>query len=529
MAIVTLFISAVLGLLWLLEVNAAQFLSPAMLAAAEAAGAAALYSLFIRMTVWRKNKPAQTEAELERQDDSSAILVVYATQTGVAVEIAERTARALEQGGRRARLIDISVLDISELKNAQTALFIASTTGEGDPPDTAIRFLAREMAAPAGLSHLRYGVLALGDKNYRDFCAFGRRLDHWLTKSGAVALFQRIDVDRGDEEAIGKWFATLEELSGAGETNASGFETWRLEERRLLNSGSENPPVFHVSLKPSGVLPSWCAGDIAVVAPHNDPNSVERILNVTGLDGNTLVVLRDKTMSLREALVQLTLLEADELAAMRNVEPQALVDALRPMPPREYSLASLPADGKAELVVRQMRHPDGRLGAGSGWLTEHASQGSAIEMRLRRNPSFHGPEDDRPIILISAGSGVAGLRAHMKERIAAGRRQNWLIFGERSIESDYLFRDEIEGWRASGALARLDLCFMDDGEQRLVQDVLRDEKSELRRWLKNGAAIYVSGSRARVGDGVGAALKRILGEESVSKLIQQFRYKSDVY
>lgn len=210
-------------------------------------------------------------------------------------------------------------------------------------------------------------------------------------------------------------------------------------------------------------------------------------------------------------------------------DAQALVDGLRPLGPREYSLASLPADGGADLVIRQMRYPDGRLGVGSGWLTETAPQGGDIAMRLRANPSFHGPEDDRPMILIGAGSGVAGLRAHIKERIAAGRRRNWFIFGERDRKTDYLFSEEIEGWRASGALARLDLCFLEDGVQKLVQDVLHAEKTLLADWLGDGGVIYVSGSRTGVGDGVDAALKECLSAAALSALVTEGRYRKDVY
>lgn len=151
-------------------------------------------------------------------------------------------------------------------------------------------------------------------------------------------------------------------------------------------------------------------------------------------------------------------------------------------------------------------------------------------MRLRANRSFRGPDDARPVILLGAGSGIAGLRAHIKERAAAGRTRNWLLFGERDREKDYLYRDEIEAWRAGGVLARLDLGFMrEDGEQVFVESLLLDAGDEARAWLADGASVYVSGSRTGVGAGVDRALRALLGAERVETLTAEGRYRRDVY
>ncbi|PQA86465.1 flavodoxin domain-containing protein [Hyphococcus luteus] len=524
MAAVSIFIAGVLALLWFAGGLAGHGVAPLWLKAAEAGLVAALYLLFIRITARRKSASETGGAE-----NADEILVAYATQTGVAEELARHTVKALADGGQAARLADVAALDLAQLQKARMALFIASTTGEGDAPDAAGGFEARMMAAPAALSGLRYAVLALGDSSYADFCGFGRRLDAWLEASGAAALFVRTDVDRGDEAAIAEWFAKLATLGAASGADAPAFETWRLAARRRLNPGSDNAPVFHMCLEPTAALPDWRAGDIAVVRPRNETRAVDDLLLALKLDGGAPVTLRGEKMTLKDALRQRTLPEPGMRAKLAGAGAQGAVDGLQPLAPREYSLASLPADGKAELVIRQLRYPDGRLGVGSGWLTEHAAEGAEIEMRLRANPSFRGPEKDRPMILIGAGSGVAGLRAHMKERAAAGRGRNWLIFGERDPEKDYLFKDEIESWRASAALARLDLCFLEDGVQRLAQDVLREEDSQLHQWLKDGAAIYVSGSRKGLGDGVDAALKEVIGEAALSRLIADNRYRRDVY
>ena len=220
----------------------------------------------------------------------------------------------------------------------------------------------------------------------------------------------------------------------------------------------------------------------------------------------------------------------DNRAHLVGLHAQALVNALVPLGMREYSIASIASDGVLELIVRQERHPDGSLGLGSGWLTEYAAIGSGVSLRLRRNSGFHLPEAPVPLILLGNGTGLAGLRSLLKARIADGQQRNWLLFGERNIAHDYLCQDELQGWLASGDLALLDLAFSrDQAEKIYVQDRLRESADVLRRWLAEGAAIYVCGSLQGMATGVDQVLHEVLGSEAVERLIEQGRYRRDVY
>ena len=245
-----------------------------------------------------------------------------------------------------------------------------------------------------------------------------------------------------------------------------------------------------------------------------------------GLDPAAPVVAEDGA-TLVEALSWRRLPHDDGFKA---ATPQALIDALPPLPHREYSIASLPADGGVELLVRAMKRADGALGLGSGWLTAHAAQGAEIAARVRTNRAFHGPSDDRPLILIGNGTGLAGLRAHLKARASAGRHRNWLVFGERTSAHDYFHRDEIEAWRTSGVLARLDLAFSRDQDRKVyVQHRLMEAAEHVRAWVADGAAIYVCGSLAGMAPAVDAALADILGTGTLEALATQERYRRDVY
>jgi sulfite reductase (NADPH) flavoprotein alpha-component len=198
-------------------------------------------------------------------------------------------------------------------------------------------------------------------------------------------------------------------------------------------------------------------------------------------------------------------------------------------PRREYSVASLPRDGRLELLVRQVRHADGSLGLGSGFLTTRLDPGAEALLRVRPNRAFHAPADDRPLVLVGNGTGIAGLRAHMRARAAAGRQRNWLLFGERGRAADFLCGEEIEAWQANGVLARLDLAFSREEPRRYVQDALRDAAGDLRTWIDAGAAIMVCGSLQGMAPGVHAALQDILGATQLETLAAEGRYRRDVY
>ncbi|CDG84253.1 sulfite reductase subunit alpha [Janthinobacterium agaricidamnosum] len=405
-----------------------------------------------------------------------AWIVAYASQTGNAEELAGQTAATLRLAGIPVRLSDLSELIDADLQSAERILFLVSTYGEGDAPDNAAAFSGRLMARGLPLTQLHYAVLALGDSAYAQFCGFGRALDQWLAGQGASRLFERIEVNRSAPDAISQWRQQLSHLAGTSDApdwSAPAFGDWRLLKRDLLNPGSAGRPLYHLELEPAaGALPAWQSGDLVQVAAPSEPGQ-----------------------------------------------------------PREYSIASIPQDGRVQLLVRQHRHADGSLGLVSGWLTAQAVVGDLIQLRLRQHKRFRlDGNEQRPLILIGNGSGIAGLRGHLKSRVLAGQRSNWLIFGERNAAFDYHYRAEIGQWQADGWLPRLDMVFSRDQPQRLyVQDRLLGNADELRQWLEQGAALYICGSLDGMAGGVDLALQQIIGRAGLDALAVAGRYRRDVY
>ncbi len=467
---------------------------------------------------------------------ADAVLVAFASQSGTAERLAWRSAAALRSGGVPVRVASLATLSPQDLAQAGRALFVVSTFGEGEPPDSARAFARKLSAAPVDLGGLRFGLLALGDRAYADFCDFGHRLDRWLRSNGAQPLFPVIEMDGEDGKALSRWQGDLGQLAPAGLDweGAEGeqripepaFAPWTLVQRACLNPQGAGLPTYQVALVPGeGAALHWQAGDIVEIRPRQSAEAVERFLTRAGLSAEASVMHDGRADTLGAVLARSALPE--DAAAD---DAQALTDGLTPLPQRAYSIASLPADGRLELLVRQSRAADGSLGIGSGFLTVHLVEGGTLEARIRPNPAFAPPEDGRPMILIGNGTGLAALRAHLKARIGAGHGRNWLIFGERSAASDFYFRDEITSWREAGALSRLDLAFSRDQNSRVyVQDRLKAAAGELAAWVREGAAIYVCGSLQGMAPAVDAVLGEVLGAQTLEAMAAERRYCRDVY
>lgn len=462
--------------------------------------------------------------------DAPAWLIGFASQSGFAEQLAWQTAGQLQAAGLPVKVQPLANVSEQDLRDSNNALFVVSTFGDGEAPDSARGFERKVLGRALSLESLNYAVLGLGDRQYQHFCGFARRLHGWLGEHGGKTLFAPVEVDSGDPYALRHWQQQLGLLTGQAPVDtwqAPSYDNWTLTRRELLNPDSSAPGVYLLGLT-APTTSSWLAGDLVQVLPRNCPWAIEHFLDGMGIDGRATVELDGLSQTLEQALATRQLPE--NRTHLVGLHAQALVNALVPLAMREYSIASIAADGVLELIVRQELHPDGSLGIGSGWLTEHAPVGSTISLRVRRNSGFHLPTEPVPMILLGNGTGLAGLRSLLKARIADGQQRHWLLFGERHREQDYLCRDELEDWLISGDLERLDLAFSRDQADKIyVQDRLRASADELKKWLADGAVIYICGSLQGMASGVDHVLNEVLGIAEVDRLIEQGRYRRDVY
>jgi sulfite reductase (NADPH) flavoprotein alpha-component len=512
-------------------------------------------------------QPAAAAAPVRR----APLTVLFATESGNAEALADAARKAAGKSGFAARVLDMADATPSQLAGAQNVLVIASTWGEGDPPQRAVDFFAALMADDAPrLDGLRYAVLALGDRAYAKFCETGRVFDKRFSALGATRVAERIECDLDYEVSAATWIdGTLGVLKaeigepqagavihvdfaraaadGAAWTRTRPFEA-EITERVRLSGSRSTSDTWHVELSLAGSGIDYEPGDSLGFVPTNDPADVDAVLQASGLAGNAQLraKLQDQydiatltRENRREGWQVIDMLEAER----RQWSEEELLSLLRPLAPRYYSIASSrkAVPDEAHLLVAAVRYDAlgrERKGVASVDVAERRKPGDRLRVFLKPNMHFRLPGDaERPIIMIGPGTGVAPFRAFMQERDAMGARgRNWLVFGHRNYTHDFLYQLEWQDLLKRGVLSRLDVAFSrDQPEKHYVQHALWEARRELNAWVQEGAVIYVCGDANAMAKDVHAVLQRILSEQgrdgvaALDALRREGRYLRDVY
>jgi sulfite reductase (NADPH) flavoprotein alpha-component len=512
------------------------------------------------------------------------LTILFATESGNAEALADVARKAAGKLGFAARVLDMADATPTQIAAAQNLLVIASTWGEGDPPQRAIDFHTALMANDAPrFEGVRYAVLALGDRAYAKFCETGRLFDERFAELGATRVADRIECDLDYEAPANAWIGgTLTQLRAElGEPDASAavihvdfarapaetstynrthpFEA-EITERIKLSSSRSTSETWHVelSLAKSGI--TYEPGDSLGFLPRNDPALVDAVLTASGLSGDAAL---HTALSERLDITTLTRKQLDDYAQLTGdasltvdasfAEGRQVIDLLeaaphcltadqltsllRPLPPRYYSVASSlkAVPDEAHLLIAAVRyesHNRARSGVASVDAADRRTTGDRMKVFVKPNQHFRLPSDpQRPIVMIGPGTGVAPFRAFMQERDALGARgRNWLVFGHRNYTHDFLYQLEWQDLLKRGVLTRLDVAFSrDQPEKRYVQHALWDARNDLQAWIQDGATIYVCGDANAMAKDVHATLQRILGDQPLDTLRREGRYLRDVY
>jgi sulfite reductase (NADPH) flavoprotein alpha-component len=260
------------------------------------------------------------------------LLILFGSQTGSAEGLAKKIAKESAQHGLEPKIMEANACALDALTKTERLLFVTSTWGDGDAPDNAMEFFKALHAPDAPkLESLSFSVLALGDKNYSDFCGAGKKFDTRLEQLGAKRVHAREDCDLDYESAASGWMTAVLPLLGqiggaasptvadavvaqkeaAAPTTASKAHSRtnpfpaRLLVNRLLTGEGSGKEVRHfaISLEDSGL--SYEAGDALGVIPANCPALVSDVLAALGCDGEEAVKAPDDSeTSFRNALLR---------------------------------------------------------------------------------------------------------------------------------------------------------------------------------------------------------------------------------
>jgi sulfite reductase (NADPH) flavoprotein alpha-component len=519
------------------------------------------------------------------------LTIVYASESGNSEKLAGDLAKAARKNGLKPTIIDMADLELPALASAKRLVVIAATWGEGEPPARTIRAYNELMGEGAPrLDGVEFGVLALGDTAYAEFCAIGKKIDERLAALGGRRVTDRVDCDLDFAEPAARWIGdTVKALAppnaggrvievdfGAKPTVAPSTDIFEAEiiEHVDLNSSRSDKETIHLALAFEGGAPAYEPGDSLDLYPENDPAYVDELLKVAGLAGDgqlraEFIKSRDvTTLSLKtidtyatstghqyvKALLadgharewiagrQLIDLIANFPIALDTEKLRALT---RPLAPRAYSIASSRREvgDEAHLLISAVRyktHGRARKGVASNYVAE-LKRGQHVRVKLKPNKHFALPAPEKDIVMVGPGTGVAPFRAFVQERRATeAKGRSWLFFGDRNFTHDFLYQLDWQDALKDGALTRMDVAFSRDTPEKVyVQHKLWDRRADLVEWLDGGAHFYVCGDAKAMAKDVRAALVRAYAdvkalspeaaEQVVATLEREKRYLQDVY
>ena len=536
------------------------------------------------------------------------ITLISASQTGNARRVAEALRDDLIAAKLNVTLINAGDYKFKQIANEKLLIVVASTQGEGEPAEEAValhKFLFSKKAPK--LDNTAFAVFGLGDTSYEFFCQAGKDFDAKLAELGGERLLDRVDADVEYQAAAAQWRARLVDVlkarapaapsvqvaaSGAvNEVHTSPYTkeaplTASLAVNQKITGRDSEKDVRHIEIDLGDSGLRYQPGDALGVWYQNDPALVKELVELLWLKGDEPVTVEGKTLSLAEALQwhfeltvntgnivenYATLTRSETLLPLvgdkaqlqhyaattpivdmvrfspAQLDAQALVDLLRPLTPRLYSIASSQAEVESEVhvtvgVVRYEIEGRARAGGASSFLADLVEEEGEVRVFIEHNDNFRLPANPQtPVIMIGPGTGIAPFRAFMQQRAADGAEgKNWLFFGNPHFTEDFLYQVEWQRYVKEGVLSRIDLAWSRDQKEKVyVQDKLRQQGAELWRWINDGAHIYVCGDANRMAKDVEQALLEVIAEfggmdieaadEFLSELRIERRYQRDVY
>ena len=529
--------------------------------------------------------------------------ILFGTQTGNSEAIAEDMSKIANEAGFRAKVNSLDNITMDILGNMENVAIITSTYGEGEMPDNAQLFWDALSANTApNLSNIKYSVLALGDTGYEEFCHAGKLIDTRFEQLGATRIQDRVDCDVDYEELSETWTSSLiakwkpevqvikeksNDQSNLKEYNRKNPYSAKLLSNRMLSGVNSNKEIMHyeIDLGDSGL--KYEVGDSLSIFPTNKEDLVNKIIDRLGVefdfvpegyenDIKMLLTEKFEILTPTKRLIEYIAKNTNDkklksiidhtnnnkelenykwgmdVLDFMNINPNFKIDItdflglLKSLQHRTYSISSSLNKVKNEVhltvsSVRWKRDTRNYNGVCSTFLADDCTPGDNIKVFFTPNKSFRLPDDNKDIIMIGPGTGIAPFRAFLQEReYRNSSGKNWLFFGDQTKNDDFIYKNELEDFISSGVLNKLDLAFSRDQKNKIyVQNVMYENKNEFYNWLESGAYLYVCGDANRMAKDVEDMIIKIIMEcsnisfdaafEYLNNLKREKRYLRDVY
>ncbi|WP_105619159.1 NADPH-dependent assimilatory sulfite reductase flavoprotein subunit [Cronobacter sakazakii] len=345
---------------------------------------------------------------------ASVITLISASQTGNARRVAEALRDDLLAAQLNVNLVNAGDYKFKQIAQEKLLIVVASTQGEGDPPEEAValhKFLLSKKAPK--LDGMAFAVFGLGDTSYEHFCQAGKDFDTRLAELGAERLLDRVDADVEYQAAAQAWRQRVvdvlkarvpKEAPSQAAITASGAVnlvdstpytkesplTATLSVNQKITGRHSEKDVRHIEIDLGDAGLRYQPGDALGVWYQNDPALVQELLELLWLKGDEPVTVGEKTLPLSEALQWHFELTVNTAAIVENyatltrseallplvgdkaklqdyaartpivdmvrfapaqLEADQLLGLLRPLTPRLYSIASSQAEVENEVHI----------------------------------------------------------------------------------------------------------------------------------------------------------------------------------
>ena len=514
------------------------------------------------------------------------ITIVYGTETGNSKKLATEFAAKAKQKSIVAKVVGMDQYRLTDLTKEEYLLAVISTHGEGEPPIAAKKFYDHIHNNGFKLNNLKYSVLALGDTSYPLYCKTGEDVDEQLNRLGGsrIAPLQKCDVEY-EEDANG-WFNTILKnltaptvdiivaplviVAPVKKTGKQIYEGKVLTHINLNDRGSTKE-TYHIELAVDGV--EYQCGDSIGIVPENPTAVVEAIIKVAGVDGTKKIEFKNEQYSLYDLLrykiniIHLTerlvkqyadIVAQDIPAGRMNLldllkiypvkdaaEFELVLSKMNAISPRLYTIASAPNAHANEVHILAVKDrykviEETRYGLCSDFLST-LTVNSNQRFFIQPNKRFRLPAENKDIIMVGPGTGIAAFRSFLAERETTGASgKNWLFFGEQKFTTDFLYQTEIQNWYETGVLTKANFAFSRDQEDKIyVQHKMLENAVDIFKWLQSGAYFFVCGNKDPMSHNVEKALLTIIAQQGnktieeakdyLKQLEESGRFEKDVY
>lgn len=510
--------------------------------------------------------------------------IVYATETGNAKKVATQLLANFKKKKINARSVDIQQFNLSKVGKEEPLLFVISTQGDGDFPETAVAFYDELIKSNIDLQHLSYAIFGLGDTAYPLFCNAAILLEEALTAKGAKAIQPIVKADLDFHPLVSEWESNLFQIFSTGsvveQTNSippaivythKQHYKGTITHKVILNDIGSNKTTYHIEIESEEEV-HYQPGDALGLVPKNKATDIFTILEYFDVKDDAVFEHQNEARTAFEWLENrnikgLSKRNVQQVAALFHKEAadrqtdlidlisnfdkaerpafEDLINALGPVLPRLYSISSSgnAHNGEVHLTVNLNTFEVDNIrktGLASDYLGLFEI-GSVLEFYIHPNPDFRLPEDDKDVIMIGPGTGIAPFRSFLAERdIRGAEGRNWLFFGEQHFVDDFYYQTEIQEWLSTGTLHKLSTAFSRDQAHKVyVQDRIREQAGLFNEWLESGAYVYLCGQKAPMSVDVENVILEVLqsqrnidraqAEQLLEELEMSGRYLKDVY